>query len=275
MTKLFSRLSIIATVLVTMAACTDGVTEPRPKGSLRTRATPLAEQVASAELRYYCLTSVRTGEGNGYYRYGRLQLSFPAGALAGDGASMPYRYRAYAEGEVVMVANCVIPRTDAAVRFTEHKLGVKRSKQSAAPGSDGEIGTMDLPPDTVRACRDRGLYPHCYPPDAPICGTDQCGSGGTWGTIWEEGGRARIPVIPMSLLGPTTIRFLMRIYQIALNRSRTHGDVATVMHPFLHRRVSDTAAQLPHCSESKSEGMFVRNWRMQESRYWRARAKKN
>jgi hypothetical protein len=65
-----------------------------------------------ADAPHGCFVSAATGGGPIPYRYDRVPMSFPAGALAKDGAVAAFRYRLQGpDGTVYRVLNCVIPNT--------------------------------------------------------------------------------------------------------------------------------------------------------------------
>jgi|GEM_PF-6946897 len=188
-------------------ACQDSATGPVDTQSEAAAGSTTA-QLATP---YVCSTSLLKPGSAQPYATGHLpNLQFPQRALAKDGTTVRYRYRGYASGDkLVRTADCVIPRTDAAVKImTERFLG-RPAPAGLTPGgpglslggpspvsglaprgpvfsADGEIDGI-----VVRTCQygDPTAYPNCESPPPPsdnykcdpafqYCGGDTGGTGG-------------------------------------------------------------------------------------------------
>ena len=142
---------------------------------------------------HVCFTSVRTPEGPRRYRYGHVNLDFPASAQAPDGATVLYRYRVQAPGEDPrVVANCRIPRTPEAIRIMDRRLYVDHRRRWLASGTAGAGDTA-----TIDGCVTYGtcpLEPITVSPYDPYGGTggggggsSSCGLNASAGDCWYDG----------------------------------------------------------------------------------------
>ncbi|HEV2147172.1 MAG TPA: hypothetical protein VGR37_07200 [Longimicrobiaceae bacterium] len=179
-------LAVLALALLA-AACQDTTTGPtaRPDDA----AAPLALN-QSASSPFYCVTQRLTPGAN---RAQHLPLGFPRATLAPDGAVTRYRYRGYGkDGQLVAVADCVIPRTVPAVEEMNRRVGVPlRSGLPVGGGRPGEevtvAGDSYCSPDPTGGCTVVG-DPNPEPPGgcrvecndeppAPISGGGHTGGG--------------------------------------------------------------------------------------------------
>lgn len=141
------RLSCAVFTTFALAACQDLATLPANQesdfGSPPAEARGPQGTTAGAG-DYICNTSLRTPGGEHAYRYGRMSLRFPATALHRAGATHRYRYRLVdGKGNVLRAANCVIPRSDQAVKMMNRQFGV-HDEQTQIQGCVSEgVCTLD------------------------------------------------------------------------------------------------------------------------------------
>lgn len=147
--------------------------------------------------------SARTGTGARPWRYGRGVVRFAPNEVAGNGATLHYRFKGYEDGAILVgTADCVIPPTDAAIRRANAVFGALRSVPMASgnrvvngPRLSCTGDVCSLEGMTVSACSWGGIWLYCYLKPASLaqmqCGAldPYCGSGGgTDGWTWDGGG---------------------------------------------------------------------------------------
>lgn len=153
----------------------------------------------SAENPFACFVSMRAETGSISYLYKVVALRFPSSALRNDGTVALFRFRLETPGgEVLRVANCVIPATEKAIKMIRRDLGVPANAIAEGPSSalmeecvkeDGS-GVCPLP-GLVAVGKPTQRTPTDEEPDcslAPDCywgwgdgGSDGGGSGGGGG----------------------------------------------------------------------------------------------
>ena len=123
-----------------LSACGDAsFTSPVPPS--RSDRTQLRGASSESESPYGCYISEAVRNPLYRYRYTRRELHLPATALADDGSTLRYRLRLQDPGEEpVYVANCVIPRTRAAVRLLEQWLHVPKDVRYTVTYRSGRSG---------------------------------------------------------------------------------------------------------------------------------------
>jgi len=135
------RCASAAVLALLVAACQDTTTEPKitaPETNLSSKQSTGGPSRGAATSPYACFTSIATPGGQHAYRYGRLNLGFPKSAIAPNGETMRYRFRAYGKGgQVLALANCVIPRTVPAVEQMNRRFGM--SPRAGLPEDGGEL----------------------------------------------------------------------------------------------------------------------------------------
>jgi|GEM_PF-1939418 len=137
-------LTATALALVT-AACAESAMGPEavPPESQRSNKQAVARAHGKATTSpYACFASFATPSGPHAYRYRYFYLHFPKEAIAPDGATTRYRFRANThKGEVGVLANCIVPRTIPAVRQMNRFFKAPPHTGIPAEGGqpDGEI----------------------------------------------------------------------------------------------------------------------------------------
>jgi hypothetical protein len=183
-------------LLFFVVACADAPTTTEPAGAVK--AVPFRSSVVNGPPRAEGLTpvpctfAIRTDHEG--FRSRQAQVNFPAAELHPYGARRAYLYRRYAGAELVLVAHCAIPATDAALRRMDRTFNVDREVQR--PGgitASGCVTTEEgctLDPVIVDACVGGGTYPDCdtaYDEDYDACyDFGDCGGSGDW--EWSGGG---------------------------------------------------------------------------------------
>lgn len=185
-------------LLFLAAACTEAPTSPDLPARVG-EANPFLSAAVSSPGHAEGLTpfpcTFAIQDETGAFRSRQAQVKFPRPELHPDGARRAYLYRGYAGTELVLVARCVIPATDAAVGRVGRAFKLDR-------GAHGGITTMGcvtteegctLDPVVVDACVGGGTYPNC---DSGTGGNDEdydacydlgsCGGSGDWD--WGGGG---------------------------------------------------------------------------------------
>ncbi len=145
-------------LLIGLAACGDAPLEPAAVP--QTDGTPMTDPLGSVnanlqqgdEAVHTCFTSVATPNGPHAYRYGTITLDIPRGIVeAAGGETVRFNYRLWGEdGSLVRLANCVIPRSQAAFQWTaawfrsaEAGNNIRWVNSSGEGVDDGSLGTMD------------------------------------------------------------------------------------------------------------------------------------
>jgi hypothetical protein len=134
------RTLLVAALVASAAGCQDYATTPdtpmAPATVTRASGTVGAAQIPSP---YTCFVSIATPGGPRAYRYGRMDLRFPQPMLAPGGAITEFRFRAYGKDrQVELLADCVVPRTAAAVRMTSRRFWIPRGTDSGMAASTTE-----------------------------------------------------------------------------------------------------------------------------------------
>jgi len=145
---------VLAAGVMGSGGCRDGATGPVPLAAPGPAFSASSAALSAlgpgwrtrADAPYGCFVSVATGGGPIPYRYDRVPMSFPAGALAKDGAVTAFRYRLQGpDGTVYRVLNCVIPNTKQA----RHHVGKFFNVPTEQP--DGML--------TTQGCVTKGMCP--------------------------------------------------------------------------------------------------------------------
>lgn len=199
--------TLLPLLLALLAACADAPTAPETataRSPLEVLSGPGAPSWGSGAdlLSYPCLTSVATPGGPHRYRYGRLTLRLPRETRAPGGRTLVYRLRVRRadQAEPVAMANCVIPRTRAAIeavhrrfgvgadaRITEQRGGADVEARTQSCVEDGQCELEGLVVDAEEGCTNpdwtRGSDGVCRSSrgDSPGGSGDGSGSEGSWG----------------------------------------------------------------------------------------------
>jgi hypothetical protein len=197
--QLFATLAL---ALLSFTACVD---HDLPTASVAT--TTDSRQVATGILHsgigFPCTVSSRTAVGSLPWRYGRGMVHFAPDEVARNGATIRYHFRGYVDGAtLVSTANCLIPRTEAAIRRMNSGFEVRQDLPSLRGNRVAKGPRMYCSGDTcslegmyVSACTWGGAWPYCYPKPTSLaemqCGAlnPDCGNGsGTGEWTWDGGG---------------------------------------------------------------------------------------
>jgi hypothetical protein len=117
-------------LLIFAAACShdeiSGIRElPISANATAALATMGPDWQVNGENPFSCFLSMRAESGPIAYLYRVVSARFPTSALSDEGAVAIFRYRLESpEGEVLRVANCVIPATNKALRIIRQRLDV-------------------------------------------------------------------------------------------------------------------------------------------------------
>jgi hypothetical protein len=174
---------MVACLALGSAACQDELTGPVSSGQAPPESARSQSSAPPTKSPYVCFTS-RAVTGRPYlYEYNHLILDFPTGAVARDGSTMEYGYRGVTpEGEIVAVANCIIPRTRAAIDLTHRRFRVPGDAQITfrlpGGGSTGDVGTMETCGGEDNPCPIPGIIVVVRQPSAPPAGEEPVGGGG-------------------------------------------------------------------------------------------------
>jgi hypothetical protein len=214
-------------VAVSLGACED-VGEQLPTGPVPapgsdpSTAVATLSSVLSLSHRFSCSVQTRMDPGSRGepeptshrarphgWRHGNGGVWFGPDELARDGAVILYQFRGYEDGtNLVSAADCVIPRSTAAIRRMNAGFGVtgqsaaKRDHRIPGPGeSDTQCAesTCSLANLYVSACSWGGIWPYCYSRPqsqaAVQCGALDPACGGWGGSedpwSWDGGGGNR------------------------------------------------------------------------------------
>ena len=187
------KTAVVALAVLFAAACGNTPVAPSPT-QLHHAAAPVPT-LGTREVGtwFLCYTSIRSPDGPDRYRYGHLELHFPRKALAPDGSTLLYRFRAQREGrDPDVVANCVIPRTEEAIELVSRRFHVDRNAIATEPGGDPVVvqgcvtgGTCEL--ETLVAVADGCANPEWTEGEDGVCRSARGGmSGGSTGGYWWE-----------------------------------------------------------------------------------------
>jgi hypothetical protein len=134
---------LLLAALLTVA-CSDATLPPAtaPDADLARGATTRVQEES-----FPCFTSHLTPEGPHRYRYGQRRLRFPRRIVEeARGEVMYFRYvQRTPDGTTLRVANCVIPRSDAALELARQRFAGKRSSTdlpTIQPGVAGSVGAL-------------------------------------------------------------------------------------------------------------------------------------
>jgi hypothetical protein len=157
---------------------------------------------------FRCEGSIRAGEWDSPWRHGRATVRFAPDELAPDGSTLRYQFRGYEAGaRLVGTAECIIPRTDAAIRRMDANFGVRTKRSPIAPALrisgprlDCSGDSCSLPGLTVTVCTWGGIWPYCYSKPTSLAQI-QCGAldpacswgGGVPDDPWSWGGGGGTP----------------------------------------------------------------------------------
>ncbi|MBB4638897.1 hypothetical protein [Longimicrobium terrae] len=156
--------------------------------------------VPQGQAEYTCEFQIK--DKTGVFRTREMRVPFPTSEVHPTGAERGYIYRGYAGREVVVLARCTIPATDAALARMNRwfKVSSKQQAQQPAPTHMSNLGTGDcctLPTVVVTGCQYGGLSYEdggCNSPSQPIEDYTncyyfgECGGGGGGGGTGSGGG---------------------------------------------------------------------------------------
>ena len=199
---------VLMLVLFAAAGCTDSPTASTAVADAPARRASVLGGTTGTP--YPCLKSVRASGGSYRYRYGSMDLHFPAPTLSSTGATVEYRYRAESvDGDTLVMINCRIPATPAAIQYTNRRFGISEGRLRIVPDRAGVVSTAGCVEDGL--CHMEALVvvvETC--PDATwtlgddgVCKSTRGGgaagggsTGGDWGDAGSGGGDSPDPGTP-------------------------------------------------------------------------------
>jgi hypothetical protein len=152
----------LTVLLVLVAGCGDAPSAP---DSSRLPATALAtlSSALGGESPYGCYVSEATHDPAFRYTYTRRPVQFPDHVAANPRRPLTYRLRFQRKGEQpVLVANCTIPRSPAAVRMVEELFRVPESARAGKESSGGEITIQTTFTEDPCINKPEDNYDDCY-----------------------------------------------------------------------------------------------------------------
>lgn len=197
-----SRAAVAGAALLAFVACSDiePPTLAPATGALPEPAELQIERFNAAPSQYLCYISVRTAGVEHRYRYTHLFLRFPRSAIPTNrDATLRYRLQVIdGDGDTLRVANCVIPRSRAAVQMMNRRSGAPLNAGFPAHDPTGETlalqGDYFLAPIVIEAgsCSDpdweRDELGVCWPPTREPGGPEPGAGDGDGGGGWGGGG---------------------------------------------------------------------------------------
>jgi hypothetical protein len=167
-------LGLLIAFVLGLAGCQDAITTPGELPEKPNAPALLQRSKDASPSPYGCFISIATPNGPQAYRYWRMRLEFPTGALATNGDTALAQFRRYGHGNrVELLANCVIPRTELALEMVSRRFHVPGSKvvPKPLPSPIDEVTTLDCYKQTD------GSY---------ICDGVKGGGGGDGGSICQQ-----------------------------------------------------------------------------------------
>jgi len=170
----------LVVLLVVLAGCGEAPSEP---DAARRHAEPTAAlaSIANGESPFGCYVSEAVQNGPFRYSYTRRPVQFPDHIAANPRPPLTYRLRFQRKGEQpVLVANCTIPRSPAAVRIVEELFRVPESARLGEKSFGGEITIQTTFTEDPCINKPEDNYDDCYelppvisdPPPPPPPPTD-------------------------------------------------------------------------------------------------------